>query len=170
MEKCWLFIGEWHHSREREAKAQAGTPRRSVDCRLYRAKITRHRGLGVWGLLGADWSEMSKGSESFLLVLRTVLRSVPVSLHWEVGRGSLHLRAQKMRHNSGHMLPLACQRSWPWDHYSGTGHGLLGLGGCWLSGGKASSLRPVGREWKRWFLELELKTKFNQSHEDPLFH
>lgn len=66
------------------------------------------------------------------------------------------------------MLPLTCQRS-PYVIISQIWVTVsCCFQSCWLSRGKAGSVRGWGGE--RWFLELRFKDTFNQSQKDSRFH
>lgn len=117
--KVGYFIDEWCHPGEQEGNGQKpGLPDVCMSWILY-DKIIRHHGLEFKVVLGADLSEVrSADVSSSLQVLRTALRSVPMSL-CQVSRESrwaVHLRTQELKPNLGPGVTLnppeiqACDR------------------------------------------------------------
>lgn len=116
--------GGQRHLAEREAGAQEpGLPAGQRAADLHAAGHKQDawvRGSGSRGPLGAAWSEGrgGEGSESFLQLSRTALRSsgVPLSGPWESTGGSFHLGTQELTHAWVRMSPVAHQRSGLRDH------------------------------------------------------
>lgn len=139
--------------------------------RIYRAKITRHHGLGAsglcWELIGWKWG---KGNKSFIGQLWGLLQHLSVWSHGKVAGGLFHLKGQGLKPNLGQDVIFHLQE----------GQILLPLALCWPCASSAASGAAdyLGEKpglwgvWKgeTWFLKLGNKTKFNQSLQDLQFH